>query len=946
MARKVGKLEQLVRTSPDGSNPGDRFWIATGAGVRVGGYVEHVNRRTIEGWIAAGASAEVALSIDGVERLRQIPEIPRPDAVAEGWEDAKGYRFYPAACRLEPGTHLVEVIPTVGGRRTGSLPGMGIPDTVFELEIPAPVLADLGLLEYLKSEYGVRPEIRRVLIADPRIRYRPERWVGDVIFVDGLPGSPSSRYRIGNIQEELIGLGFDCCTLTEDELWLVEQGAYSAGVVHFFRAPLSGAFARAAKIARSAGARIGFDIDDLAFDPGVMPYIDGLRMLTPEAIEQYRAGMLGYRLFAQFADFVTTTTEFLASHLRPIADQVSVIANSISRAFFAVDYGQAPRGNQYVRIGYYAGTRTHQSDFAVVSDALIRVLRGYPNLRVRLVGEIDLTDFPDLARFTDRVEQCGLLSYGEMLRDMATCDITIAPLEPGNPYCEAKSELKYFEGALTGSAVVASPTQPFAEAIETGRTGFLATTTVDWFRAFCRLLDDADLVARMNSAARQDIRTRYHASVVAKRFIETAGLADAPIEASRPPQLPTLTAQPTGHGQSGAAVSFDVGFFLPRLTIGSGGHRKILRICHDLEQMGHTVSIYVTGGQSPAECRELITRHYYPFAGRLFRYNGTVTQHEFLVATAWETAYLVRRHRAMIGQPVYFVQDFEPLFMPVGSGYLNAFATYMFGFRTICLGRWMAARLRREFGIEPSMIPFPLDRTKYYPAQGVYRKGKSVLLFARPSQERRAFTLAVEALEKVVRRSPCVQIGFFGEKEYSPQRFSYQNHGLIQSETELAQLYRSSTVGICLSPTNPSLVAYEMMACGTALVDLALPGAQVNFEGRDIAYLAQPTAEDLAAQILLALDDDELRARRSAAGIELTSRMEFDDSMAVQFERYLREFRQQSSRPQIELLPPSSAHVTSPANDLASGDADSLVVSTATQRREQKRRGRRQIAGT
>ncbi len=73
-------------------------------------------------------------------------------------------------------------------------------------------------------------------------------------------------------------------------------------------------------------------------------------------------------------------------------------------------------------------------------------------------------------------------------------------------------------------------------------------------------------------------------------------------------------------------------------------------------------------------------RHYYPFTGRLFRYNGTVARHDFLVATAWETAYVVRRHAAMAGQPVYFVQDFEPLFMPVGTGYLKALATYMFGF--------------------------------------------------------------------------------------------------------------------------------------------------------------------------------------------------------------------------------------------------------------------------
>jgi glycosyltransferase involved in cell wall biosynthesis len=301
----------------------------------------------------------------------------------------------------------------------------------------------------------------------------------------------------------------------------------------------------------------------------------------------------------------------------------------------------------------------------------------------------------------------------------------------------------------------------------------------------------------------------------------------------------------------------------------------------------------------------------------VFRYNGTVAQHDFLVATAWETAYLVRRHVAMAGHPIYFVQDFEPLFMPVGTGYLKALATYMFGFPTVCLGRWVTEKLRRECGLETAMIPFTLDRAKYHPAPGARRKGQSVLLFARPSQERRAFTLATEALELVVRRVPSVQIGFFGEPDYPPQRFSYQNHGLIRSDEELAELYRSSTVGICLSPTNPSLVAYEMLACGTPLVDLALLGSAVNFDGKDSAYLAAPTPEGLAEQVMLALQDDELRARRIKAGIELSLRMEFDDSMAVRFAGCLRDLQRAQFPSTVGLSRPTGSAASVPTIDLA-----------------------------
>jgi hypothetical protein len=173
----------------------------------IAGYVEHVSPRLVEGWLEANEDTAVALYIDGTERLRKVPELPRPDAVSQGWRSPRGFRFYPAACRLEPGLHLVAIAPIVAGECREWLSGVGIDDSVFELDIPVPNLADPGLFEYLLDEHGSRPEVRRLLIADARVRYRPETWAGDVIFVDGLPGSPSSRYRIMNIQDELIGLG-------------------------------------------------------------------------------------------------------------------------------------------------------------------------------------------------------------------------------------------------------------------------------------------------------------------------------------------------------------------------------------------------------------------------------------------------------------------------------------------------------------------------------------------------------------------------------------------------------------------------------------------------------------------------------------------------------------------------------------------------------------------
>lgn len=852
------------------------------------GFVEQVNARFIEGWVDCGGRVDLALVVDGVPLTTQPADLVRVDAVDAGYAGAKGFRFYTAACKLTPGAHMIEVFPIVAGVRCQALRGVGVAHTAFDLDIAPTAFPSPSVLQFLIENHALRPEVRRFLVADPGTRLRPDAWAGDVIFVDGLPGSHTTRYRITNIAEEMLALGYDCCTLEADELWRVESRAYTARVVQLVRCPLAGAYARAAAAARHAGARIGFDMDDLAFEPGLMPYIDGLRELDQVSIEQYRAGMLHYRAFLAEADFVTVPTGTLRDAAAGLNPNVHVVVNSISRRAGAVAYGQTPRDPDVVRIGYYSGTRTHQADFGAAAGALLETMRAHPPVRLRVTGELDLAEFAGFAAVEAQVELLDAMPYPDMLRDMADCDIIIAPLELGNPYCEAKSELKFFEGVLTGCAVVASPTGPFRDAITDGETGYLAGTPREWRAALDALVRDPERRRGVNQAARERVLDRY-AAPNAAAFMLAAGLAEQPaIPAGKrgPASVPHQPGAP-----------FSIGFMLPAVTVGSGGLRKVLRVCYDLERFGHSVSLYVMGGASALESQAAIRRHYYPFAGPVFRYNGTVGQHGFLVATAWETAYVVRRHcpgaqhpgpaHLDQAQPLYFVQDFEPMFMPVGTGYLKALATYGFGFHLLTFGAWIAARLRHDLGLESSVIRFPLNHQAYFPAPGPVRKGKSVLLFARPSQERRAFDLAVGALALVARRLWDVQIGFYGEQNYAPVPFEYTNHGLITSEAALGGLYRATTVGICLSPTNPSMAAYEMIACGTALVDLRLPGAEVNFDCMDVPFLATPTEQALAEAIIAAVSDDAARAAKVAAGLRYAATMKDEESVAVMFERHI-----------------------------------------------------------
>ena len=57
---------------------------------------------------------------------------------------------------------------------------------------------------------------------------------------------------------------------------------------------------------------------------------------------------------------------------------------------------------------------------------------------------------------------------------VAQIDINLAPLELDNPFCQAKSEIKFTEAALVGVPTVASPTQAFVYAMRDGEDGLLA----------------------------------------------------------------------------------------------------------------------------------------------------------------------------------------------------------------------------------------------------------------------------------------------------------------------------------------------------------------------------------------------------------------------------------------------------------------------------------------
>jgi glycosyltransferase involved in cell wall biosynthesis len=108
---------------------------------------------------------------------------------------------------------------------------------------------------------------------------------------------------------------------------------------------------------------------------------------------------------------------------------------------------------------------------------------------------------------------------------------------------------------------------------------------------------------------------------------------------------------------------------------------------------------------------------------------------------------------------------------------------------------------------------------------------------------------------------------------------------LLPGIEDLANLYANADVGIVFSTTNPSLVPYEMMACGLPIVDLGRPGNETNYAGRsDIALLADPDPAAMARQIKDLLSDSEERLARSRRGLEFVQTFPSEEEMARRIE--------------------------------------------------------------
>lgn len=334
---------------------------------------------------------------------------------------------------------------------------------------------------------------------------------GDILLISGGAGD-SARYRTRHVAEELQLCGFRATATIQDHPGLL-SAVERFQVFVFHRTLLTPELKLVLDRAKELEKTIIFETDDLVYDPEFLQHMDYYRQMNALEKKLYEHGVGGDILADPYVEVATTTTSFLAEKLREKGKRVFIVPNKLSEedltwAKQALDKKKTEQTVRHkIRVGYLSGTPSHNKDFATITEVLLRILNQYPQVELVLTGPLDTDDA--LQQYTGRIVRLPFVARSELFQNIASLDINLAPLEIGNPFCESKSELKWFEAGIVEVPTVAAATRTFREVITDGRDGFVARTTEEWYEKLGQLIENKVLRQKIGKEARETILSRY-----------------------------------------------------------------------------------------------------------------------------------------------------------------------------------------------------------------------------------------------------------------------------------------------------------------------------------------------------------------------------------------------------------------------------------------------------
>lgn len=309
-----------------------------------------------------------------------------------------------------------------------------------------------------------------------------------------------------------------------------------------------------------------------------------------------------------------------------------------------------------------------------------------------------------------------------------------------------------------------------------------------------------------------------------------------------------------------------IAWLIPSFSAGSGGHRTIFTNVNFLIENGYRCDLYINGnpGEYPNDIYKRIVEGYGECKADVFAgYTLAHQNYDAVFATGWDTAGPVADSN--IKNKLYFIQDFEPYFFPRNGENIAAERSYSLGLRGITIGRWLTQKISNNYPTKTNFFHFCADSSKYFEKPNIEREDAICYIF-QPGKPRRCDSIALRALQIVQKLRPETKIYLYGSAKRKVDNLEATHLGVISVE-ECNDLYNKSSVGLCMSASNPSRIPFEMMSAGLPVVELYLDNNIYDFpEGG--CLLADPTPEAVAAALLDILNSKKKQETMSKSGLD------------------------------------------------------------------------------
>ena len=361
-----------------------------------------------------------------------------------------------------------------------------------------------------------------------------------VVILAELSLPQCAKYRVWQKKEHLERLGITCRVVDWRQADACRSAVQLATVAILYRVPGYPEVLSLIEEIRRLGVRTLWEVDDLIFDDAIYRQNRNLDTLDKAIRNGILDGIPLYRRALLACDGAIASTATLADAMRAAGvSDVMVIENGLDGEtldMIAAIRNRPPRRDGHILVTYGSGSKAHNADFACAAPALAELLRSRPQVRLRLLGEVEVP--PALKAFASQLERRDSVQYPTYLELLGESDIAIAPLED-TVFNDAKSNIKYLEASVLAVPSVCSPRAAFRSTIDDGNDGFLADSAAEWLDRLYRLVDDSALRKHMGQAAHRSVLAQYSPEAIARRqVVQVARSADE----RRKPALRVLAA--------------------------------------------------------------------------------------------------------------------------------------------------------------------------------------------------------------------------------------------------------------------------------------------------------------------------------------------------------------------------------------------------------------------